>query len=227
MQKRNQKYFITGGVLLLAFLLFTIAVLNVDVRPIGPEHSSVGFAGINGFVFEQLGVHLAWYEITDGLGIAAIVVALGFVLLGLIQLIKRKSIRRVDKSIMMLGIFYLIMGAFYVLFEAFVVNYRPVILDGGLEASYPSSHTMIVLFIMGSAMVQYRLRIKSRPVRIAADAASVVIIAVMVIGRLLSGVHWFTDIVGGVLLGFALVALYGAAVRRDGGRVAGGKSIYI
>ena len=36
--------------------------------------------------------------------------------------------------------------------------------------------------------------------------------AFMVIGRLIAGVHWFTDIVGAVLLSAGLYCIYKAAV---------------
>ncbi|MDL2235143.1 phosphatase PAP2 family protein [Christensenellaceae bacterium OttesenSCG-928-L17] len=212
MKKTTKHTFAIAGVFFLLFAMLTAAVLLVDVKPVGPEQSEVGLATINAYLFEALGVHLFWYDVTDWLGIVAIAVALGFAVLGLLQWIARKSFAKVDKSILALGMLYIAMGVFYMGFEVFVVNYRPIIMDAGLEASYPSSHTMLVLCIMATAIMQFRARMQNKAVRVTASAISAVIIAVTIIGRLISGVHWFTDIVGGLLLGTSLVLCYKAVV---------------
>ena len=208
MEKKNKKRLVLGVSLVVAFVLWTILVCFVDVQAIGPEGSSVGFAALNGFVHELTGVNWFLYTITDWLGIVPIAVALVFAILGLVQLIKRKSLWKVDHRILALGVFYVAVMAAYVFFEIVVINYRPTLIDGYLEASYPSSTTMLVMCVMPTAAMQLNARIKNTVLRRFAVIAIVVFTAFMVIGRLLSGVHWITDIIGGALLSAGLVTMY-------------------
>ena len=208
MKKETKKNFGIAAILLGAFVLWTAAVRLVDVQPIGPQGSAVGFATINGWVHDLTGVHMALYTVTDWLGLVPIGAAMGFALLGLIQWIKRKHLRQVDYSIIVLGGFYLLVMAAYVLFEVFVINYRPVLINGCLEASYPSSTTMLALCVMPTTLMQLNARIKSQTLKRWVGFGITAFILFMVIGRLLSGVHWFTDIVGGALLSASLVMLY-------------------
>ena len=208
MKKETKKNFGIAAILLGAFVVWTAAVRLVDVQPIGPQGSAVGFATINGWVHDLTGVHMSLYTVTDWLGLVPIGVAMGFALLGLIQWIKRKHLRQVDFSILVLGGFYLLVMAAYVLFEVFVINYRPVLINGYLEASYPSSTTMLVLCVMPTTLMQLNARIKNQTLKRWVGFAITAFILFMVIGRLLSGVHWFTDIIGGALLSAGLVMLY-------------------
>ena len=194
-----------------AFALWTVLVCQADVAPIGPEGSRVGFAAINGAFHHLTGVHWALYTLTDWLGLVPICIAFGFAVLGLVQLVRRKSLRSVDGSILALGAFYLLVLAAYLLFEKIVINYRPVLINGILEASYPSSTTMLALCILPTAGMQLRQRIHFPPARRAVLALLAVFTAFLVIGRLLSGVHWLSDIIGGALLSAGLTALYAFA----------------
>lgn len=206
--KRIRKSFVTSMCLLAAFVIWTIAICFVDVQAIGPQGSSVGFAGINGFVHNLTGVHFSLYNITDWLGLVPIFVCMGFGVLGLAQWIKRKSIRKVDFSILILGGFYIITIAAYLFFESVVINYRPVLIGGILEASYPSSTTMLVMCVMPTTIMQLNSRIKNRILRNVLSFVIIAFIAFMVIGRIVSGVHWVTDIIGGMLLSAGLVMMY-------------------
>ena len=208
MKKENQRNFCIAICMLLAFLLWTVAIQFVDVQAIGPQESSVGFATINQFVHNLTGVHLSLYTITDWLGLVPLVFVIGFALLGLIQWIKRKHLFKVDYNILILGGFYIIVMAVYVLFEMLVVNYRPVLIGGILEASYPSSTTMLVMCVMPTAIMQFNARIKNNVLKRCVASAIIAFIVFMVIGRLVSGVHWFTDIVGGALVSASLVLMY-------------------
>ena len=208
MKKETKKNFGIGAILLGAFVVWTAAVQLVDVQPIGPQGSTVGFATVNSWVHNLTGVHMSLYTVTDWLGLVPIAFAIGFALLGLIQWVKRKHLRQVDFSILVLGGFYLLVMAAYVLFEVFVINYRPVLINGCLEASYPSSTTMLVLCVMPTTLMQLNARIKSQTLKRWVGFGITAFILFMVIGRLLSGVHWFTDIIGGALFSAGLVMLY-------------------
>ncbi len=208
MKKTDRINFAVTGALFFLFIMLTMMLMYVDVKPIGPEGSFVGFANVNKWVSELLGVHMLLYSVTDWLGVVAILFALGFVVLGLIQLIGRKSLKRVDHSILALGGFYLLVIAAYVFFECHIVNYRPVLIRNVLEASYPSSTTMLILCVMPTAIMQFNRLIKGRWARITVNTLVGAFTVFSIIGRLLSGVHWFTDILGGALLSSTLVMLY-------------------
>lgn len=205
MKKRK---FWTAAALLAAFGLWTLAVKTLDVQGIGPLGSTVGFAAVNGFFHRLTGVNMLLYHITDWLGLVPVAFGLGFAVLGLAQWIRRKSICKVDRSILALGGFYVVTLAAYLLFEEWVINYRPVLIAGFLEASYPSSTTLLTLCVMPTAQMQLRRRIQNRVIRRWVCAAITGFAVFMVAGRLLSGVHWLTDIIGGVLLSGSLVMLY-------------------
>ena len=206
----KKKKLCIGVALLVAFALWTALISLVDVQAIGPENSSVGFATLNGFVHELTGVNWILYTVTDWLGLVPIAVALGFAILGLVELIKRKSLWKVDYSIVVLGVFYIVVMTAYIFFEMVIINYRPTLIDGYLEASYPSSTTMLVMCVMPTAAMQLNVRIKNTVLRRCAIIVIVAFIAFMVIGRLISGVHWITDIIGGALLSGGLVVMYDA-----------------
>ena len=208
MKKKNKRLFWIGAGLLVGFVLWTVLICFVDVRAIGPEGSSVGFSTMNGFIHELTGVNWFLYTVTDWLGLVPIGVAFGFAFLGLVQWIKRKSLLKVDQSILTLGGFYIVIMAVYILFEIVVINYRPTLINGYLEASYPSSTTMLVMCVMPTAMMQLRTRIKNDLFRRCVMLTITVFITFMVIGRLVSGVHWITDIIGGALLSTAIVLMY-------------------
>ena len=204
----KRRSFVISLCLLAAFVLWTLAVRFLDVQAIGPQGSLVGLAGINQFVHNLVGVHFGLYNMTDWLGLVPIFVCMGFSVLGLIQWIKRKSIRKVDFDILILGGFYVVTIAAYLLFESVVINYRPVLIAGILEASYPSSTTMLVMCVMPTAIMQLEGRIKNRRFRKIVSFILIAFVIFMVIGRLLSGVHWFTDIVGSTLFSAGFVMMY-------------------
>lgn len=210
--KNTLKRFAEAGLLSAAFLVFTVLVQCIDVQPIGPNCSCVGFAAVNGWFHDFIGVHWMLYYLTDWLGLVPVMIALCFAVLGLVQLIRRRSLRKVDASILILGGFYLIVIAAYLFFETHAVNYRPVLIDNFLEASYPSSTTMLTLCVLPTAMMQLYSRMPRSAARTLVLYLLGAFTVFMVIARLVSGVHWLTDVLGGILLSAVLVQFYRAAV---------------
>ncbi len=208
MTHSKAKGFIRSGGLLLAFVLWTALIQTVDVQPVGVNGTSVGFAAVNTWFHRLTGVHMAIYTATDWLGLVPIVVCIGFGLLGLMQWIRRKRITKVDRDILLLGGYYILVILGYLIFEMIPINYRPILIDGAMEASYPSSTTLLVLSVMPTLLFQVNRRANSLTVRHITAAFVILFSAFMVIGRLVAGVHWLTDIIGSVLLSAGLYCLY-------------------
>ena len=210
--KSKRRIWVSLG-LMAAFALWTAAATCVDVQAIGPQGSQVGFATINGLFHQWTGVHLPLYVLTDWLSLVPVVVGMVFAFLGLAQWIRRGRLSRVDGSLLALGGFYLVVLAVYLLFEQVVINRRPVLLNGVLEASYPSSTTLLAMTVLPTAALQWKKRIKQPALRQGVLWATGALTAFLVLGRLVSGVHWFSDIVGGLLLSGGLVLLYAWVAR--------------
>ena len=212
--KHTAKSDLTAGTVLLgAFTLWTILIRHVDVQAVGPNGSKVGFAVFNVWFHRITGEHMLIYTITDWLGLVPIIICICFGVLGLKQWIKRKSMLRVDPDILILGVYYILVIFGYLFFEMVPINYRPVLINGILEASYPSSTTLLVLSVMPTLMYQVNRRIENPSVRKITKAFGILFSAFMVIGRLTAGVHWATDIAGSVLLSSGLYLLYRSAVK--------------
>lgn len=204
MKKKRKDIFVCGGLFAVA-IIYTILVKYIDVQAIGPKDSLVGFATINKFIFNLTGVNMVWYSITDWLGFVPLIIAFIYAMIGLVQMIKRKNILKVDKEILGLGVFYIIVIGLYILFETYIINYRPTLMDGILEASYPSSHTLLSVCICGSSLIINKYLFKNKNFFKAENIISILSILVIVIGRFISGVHWFTDIIGAILISIALL----------------------
>ena len=205
---KNKRSFIFSGLLFLLFIIFTIVVKKVDVHNIGPEGSVVGLATINNSFRNILDYNPTIYKVSEILGYIALLIVVLYGVIGIKQLIKEKNLYKVDRSILLLGMFYILLAIVYVLFEVVVINYRPVLLEEGLEASYPSSHTILAICVCISSFMVSKKVFKNEKLTNIFNIITIILMIAVVLTRLISGVHWLTDIVGGVLLSVALCSLF-------------------
>lgn len=208
MERKTKTQLIIGLLLFVLFILYTMSLAFLDVQAIGPRGSSVAYASINKAIHQLFGVNMLLYNITDWAGVVAIFISFGFAILGCVQWIKRKNILKVDSSILILGMFYILVFGAYVFFEFNVINRRPILINGFLEASYPSSTTMLAMCVLPTAMMQFKRLIKNIKIRNTVNILCVIFTVFMVVGRLVCGVHWFTDILGGLIFSVAMILLY-------------------
>ena len=212
MKKNGKKQLISGGVLLVGFAIWTWLIQWVDVQSAGQGGTDIGFASFNGWFHSVTGVHMSIYTITDWAGLVPIFVCMVFGGIGLTQLMKRRSLFKVDRDLIFLGGYYVVVIFGYLIFEMIPINYRPILIEGILEASYPSSTTLLVLSVMPTLIFQVNRRITNLVVKKITGVLTIAFSAFMVIGRLIAGVHWFTDIVGAVILSAGLFYIYKASV---------------
>ena len=203
-----KKKLFSGVVFVSLFIVWTIILLLIDRQRIGPNNSVVGLATINKWFHELTGVNWNLYSITDWGAIIPISLGILFGILGLIQWFKRKKVSKVDKELIILGVFYFAVFLLYLMFEFIVVNKRPVLIDGYLEVSYPSSTTFLSITFMLSAIIPIKKYLTNNSVKVTLIVAVYVYMLFLLIGRLLSGVHWFTDVVGSIFIGIGLLNIY-------------------
>ena len=207
--RKNEKTTLGSGLAALAaFAIFTVLVITVDVQPVGQNNTDIGFAALNCRFHEMTEVNMVLYSLTDWLGLVPILICIGFGLLGLIQLIREKSLFKVDTDLIILGVYYVVVIFAYLIFEMIPINFRPVLIDGFLEASYPSSTVLLVVCVMPTLCEQLNRRGGNSLIKITADIFTVLFSMFMIVGRLVSGVHWLTDIIGSILLGTGLYFIY-------------------
>lgn len=212
MTKNGKRIMLLGGVLVAAFVVWTLLIQTVDVQPVGQNGTDIGFATFNCWFHKLTGVHMTTYTITDWLGLVPLFICMVFGMIGLVQLIKRRSLLKVDYDIIVLGVYYILVIFGYVIFEMIPINYRPILINGFMEASYPSSTALIVLGVMPTLVEQMNRRLKNAVLKRSIMVFTVLFSAYMVIGRLIAGVHWFTDIVGSIFLSMGLFYIYKAVV---------------
>ena len=214
---KNKKNILICVLLVLISIIYTLLVKYVDTSTIGPNGSVVGFSSLNSFVFNLTGNNMTLYKITEILGIIPILIALMYAVIGLIQVIDRKSLK-VDKELIALGILYIIVILIYVFFEKCIINYRPVLIDGILEASYPSSHTLLSICICGSALLINKYLFNNEKIYKYINIISIISMVLIVLGRLLSGVHWASDIIGSIIISITLLKIletYYLSIKKD------------
>lgn len=216
MKKNGKKLLVMGIMQVLAFAVWTVLIQTVDVQPVGQNGTDIGFAVFNRWFFGLTGVHMTLYTATDWLGLVPVFVCMVFGAMGAVQLVRRKSLLRVDYDITALGVYYIIVISGYLIFEMIPINYRPIPIEGRMEASYPSSTTLLVLSVMPTLVFQAERRLKNAAAKRIICIFAVAFSVFTVGGRLISGVHWFTDIFGGVLLSAGLFSIYKAAVLLHG-----------
>lgn len=204
MKKKN---IITSITMIILAVIYTILVKIIDVAPIGPNNSEVGFSKINGFFHNLLGSNMTIYKITEILGIIPLLMAGIYAIIGVVELIKRKSLTKVDYEIYALAGLYVVVLGLYVFFEKCIINYRPILIDGVLEASYPSSHTLMALCICGSSIIVNK-RIFHKKIFNLENKLSIFLMITIILGRFISGVHWFSDILGGIFISLALLSSF-------------------
>ena len=212
MKKEGKRFLGLGVILVFVFIIWTLLIQKVDVQPVGQNGTEVGFATFNYWFHKLTEIHMTIYHITDWLGLVPVLVCMIFGGIGFIQFIKRRSLVKVDYDIIFLGIYYVIVILGYLIFEMIPINYRPILIEGRMEASYPSSTTLLVLSVMPTLVFQMNRRVKNEMWKKIVFVLTSIFSAFMVIGRLISGVHWFTDIVGSVMLSAGVFYVYKAVV---------------
>ena len=200
------KHIIFTSLMIILAVAFTIAVDKIDTTLVWGKE--IGFSNLNIAVHRLLQTSETLDLISDITMIFSALLLGGFVFMGTYQIISGKGIKAVDKEILISGAVFVLTALTYLIFEKVVINFRPVLEDGFLEASYPSTHVLLSTVINILAIDYIVNKIKNRKIMLPVVIFVVVITVVGFGARVLSGMHWATDIVGALLFAGALIMIY-------------------
>lgn len=213
--KENNKRNKFAAVLITALtVLFTIMVVTFDVQAIGPNGTSVGFASINKVFADLFAYNENFDKISDVIMYFSFLLVLAAVFMGVVELVKRKSLFKVDSEIIVYGVVLVILVILKVAFDKIALNYRPVLVPGEteLEASFPSTHAMISTALFAGFCMVINPYLKDKKIKTTVNALIGILIALEVVCRVIAGVHWLTDIIGGLLFAFTLAVAMKAVI---------------
>ncbi|MBQ3436419.1 phosphatase PAP2 family protein [Candidatus Saccharibacteria bacterium] len=155
---------------------------------------------------------MQWELITNIILISSFVVLAVFAVLGLVQWISRKSLKKVDKQLLWMPLPLLLMAITYVVFDKFIIlNVRP---NGSGEPSFPSTHVMVVatiFFVVALALPKY---IKSKTARIVLELFIAALIGLTCVGRVVSQMHWISDTIGALVFAFIFSEIYRQIIKK-------------
>ena len=195
---------ITSLSLLLIFIVFTILVKTVDVHYIY-NRTYLGFYSLN-IHFGDWALNFGKYEFMQKMSSIILYVSIGYsgllAIAGIVDLIKKKSLKTVDKRFYLLLGGYILVALLYLFFELVKVNYSPDSYANHLKASYPSSHVFIgcSLFLLNSYTAIKLLNPEKKWLTYLVYGATILICLLLIFTRSLSIKHWLTDIIASILL---------------------------
>lgn len=215
-QGTKKLYYVMSAVSFTLFVILTVLLLKVDVTASGINGSNIGLSMINISFRDVIGSSWLCYNISKVAGIVGLAACALICLMFAFRVMRQKSLKALCKRDVALVALYIETAVFYIVFDKIVINYRPMLKWGETEpeSSFPSTHALmaVVIFVsLGHVASDY---IKNKLTLKIVQGACVVFALAIILGRTFSGVHWFTDIVGGILFGVGLVCAYlGAACK--------------
>lgn len=203
LKKIFNKYTIIGGVLLFLFILLLILLMTVDRA--NNIYKQIGLFSFNKLFLVDYS-NEAWDEFSDVILYISLLFILGLAIYGFYQLSKKRSLFKVDKDIIFIGCGLAILAFVWLVFDKLIdVNYRPIAISGTAQTSFPSTHTMIAAFVLLAA-TRAILKRNGNEIKyqLLAYSGSSILILLCSLGRILSKMHWATDVLGGLFIGVGL-----------------------
>lgn len=196
---RRKSLDIIISILWLILLIFTILVSFVDVKIFNVTNTKIGLYSLNK-IFLVNSINSNYINIiSNGIFLICLLVIILMLLLITFEYFKTKKI---NKNNLNFFIHFLIMVLIWIIFDKIlIINYRPILINGNIEGSYPSTHVMVSTFVLLFLSDQLKKIFKNDKIFY---IISIGLIIIQSISRILLTMHWFTDIIGGLLIGCLL-----------------------